>query len=253
MKVIGWALLALTLFVATLAISFPAALAWKWFAPADAAFELTDVRGSIWHGGAAQVRWRGRDGGALSWNVRPLALLTGRVDARLRLDGPVGVTARLLGGLHATELRDVRAEVPSSWLAAALSNSALAASGRIRIDVSRLALEAGRVVALAGEIQWQEAAVRGAVMLPLGQLRAPFVLADGPGVHGTLHNEGGAVAVEGSFSADPSRYRIAVTLAARDPRSAALLPVLGQPLPDGRRQLVLEQHAQPGGRCLYCW
>lgn len=253
MKVIGWALLALTLFVATLAARFPAALAWKWFGPADAAFELTDVRGSVWHGGAAHVRWRGGDGGALRWDVRPLALLTGRVDARLRLDGPVEVTARLVGGLHTTELRDVRAEVSSPWLAGALSRGVLAASGQIRIDIPRLAVEAGRIVALSGEIQWQEAAVRGATMLPLGRLRAPFLLAGGPGVRGTLHNEGGAVAVEGSFSADPSRYRIQVTLAARDPRSEAFLQVLGQPLPDGRRQLVLEQHAQPGGRCLYCW
>jgi general secretion pathway protein N len=252
-KALGWTLLALALFLATLAISFPAALAWKWFAPADAAFELTDVRGSIWHGGAAQVHWRGRDGGALSWRVRPLALLTGRVDARLRLDGPVAVTARVVGGLHATELRDVRAEAPSSRLADALSNAPLAASGRIRLDVPRLALEAGRIVALSGEIQWQEAAVRGAALLPLGRLRAPFVLADGPGVRGSLHNEGGAVAIEGSFSADPWRYRVQVTLAARDPRRAALLQVLGQPLPDGRRRLVLERHAPPGGRCLYCW
>lgn len=253
MKALGWALAALALFVATLAAGFPAALAWKWIAPAGAVFELSDVRGSLWHGGAAHVYWRGRDAGALSWRVRPLALLTGRLDARLRLDGPVGVTARLVGGPRATELRDVHAEAPSSWLAGALSNGPLAASGRIRVNVPRLAVEAGRIVALSGEIQWQEAAVRGPALLPLGQLRAPFVLADGPGVRGTIHNEGGAVAVEGSFNADPSRYRIQVTLAARDPASAALLQVLGQPLPDGRRRLVLEQHAPPGGRCLYCW
>jgi hypothetical protein len=248
-KALGWTLLALALFVATLAVSFPAALAWRWFGPADAAFELTDVRGSIWHGGAAQVRWRGRDGGALSWRVRPLGLLTGRLDAQLRLDGPVAVSARLLGGLHTTELRDVYAEVPSPWLAGALLKGALTARGPLRIEMSRLALDAGQVVALSGEIQWQDVAVRGATMLPLGRLRAPFVLADGPGVRGSLHNEGGAVALEGSFSADPSYYRIAVTLAARDPRGGALLQALGQPLPDGRRQLVIEQHA----RCAYCW
>ncbi len=249
MKKIGWALLAVSLFVLAIVASFPASLAWKWWRPSQTPLELIDVRGTIWHGAAAQVRWRGRELGALNWNADPSALLTGRIDIALHLNGPATMSGRWIGGIGSMRLQDIRAELPAPWLMGSLMNGALSTSGQVHITIPELTIESNRITTLSGQLLWQDAAIRGLSVVPLGRLRAPFALADGQRVQGTIEDDGGPVSIQGTFVAGFSDYRIEMTMAARDRNAHALIDMLGQPLPDGRRRWVVEQHlAEPALR-----
>lgn len=256
MRIIGWALLAVSLFVLAVAASFPASLAWKWWRPGEVPLELVDVRGTVWHGAAAQVRWRDREFGALTWNVDPSALLTGRIDVALRLNGPAVMSGRWIRGLGSTQLKNIDLELPASWLTGQLMNGALSTSGQIHIAIPEIAIESKRITTLSGQLLWQDAAIRGLAVVPLGRLRAPFALADGQRVQGTIQDDGGPVSIQGTFVAGLSHYpdyRIDMTLAARDPNVRPVIDLLGQPLPDGRRRLVVDQRpAEPAVPCPAC-
>ena len=246
MKALGWFLLALALFVATLVASFPASLAWQWWRPMDVPLALVDVRGSIWHGGAAQVHWRDRDLGSLTWTVRPSALLAGRLDAALRLSGPAVLTGRLSQGIDTSEFTDVRLDVPPQWLTDALMSQGLSAGGRVSVTLAQAVVKSGRISALSGALHWDDAVVNVGTAVSLGRLSAPFSLAGAQRVQGTIQDGGGPLSIRGTFEADPSHYRIRLTLGARAPGVRPLLDALGEPLPDGQRLLVIEQHIEPG-------
>lgn len=252
MKKIGWALLAVALFLSVVAAGFPASLAWKWWRPSETPLELVDVRGTVWHGAAAQVRWRGRELGALNWNADSSALLTGRIDIALRLSGPAMLSGHWIGGIGSMRLRDIRAELPAQWLAGALMNGALSASGQVHIAIPELAIQSRKITALSGQLLWQDAAIRGLVVVPLGRLRAPFALADEQRVQGTIEDDGGPVSIRGTFAAGLSDYRIEMTLAARDRNARALIDRLGEPLPDGRRRWIVEQRLSKVRYCDSC-
>nr|NIR58904.1 type II secretion system protein N [Gammaproteobacteria bacterium] len=81
-----WALVAgLLTYLVALAAQTPATWAWHRLSGASAEWGLAGVHGTAWSGGAAELRYRGRALGALRWDARPLALLLGRAEARLRL------------------------------------------------------------------------------------------------------------------------------------------------------------------------
>lgn len=246
MKAVGWALLALALFSATIVAGFPASLAWRWWQPANAPLALADVRGSVWHGGAAEVRWRDRNLGSLSWTVRPSALLAGRLDAALQLSGEAVLSGRLSQGIATTEFADVRLDVPPRWLAEALAGQRFSAGGRVSVTLARAVVKSGRLTALSGALHWDDAVLNVGTAVPLGRLSAPFSLTDAQRVQGTVQDGGGPLSLRGTFEADPSRYRIRLTLAARDPGIRPVLDLLGEPLPDGQRLLLIEQRIEPG-------
>ena len=64
-------------FLVVLVVSFPARVAYRWFAPPD--LQLSGISGSVWKGFAAE----GLAGGAylqsISWQLKPSALLTGEL------------------------------------------------------------------------------------------------------------------------------------------------------------------------------
>jgi hypothetical protein len=117
----------------------------------------------------------------------------------------------------------------------------------MHVTVARAVLDGNRVTALAGNLAWQDAALRGMATAALGNLRAPFALAEDHRVHGSIRDDGGPVAVSGEFAADTSRYRIRLLLAARNAGVGQLLQAVGQPLADGRRLLVVEQELRGNG------
>lgn len=232
-----WCAAACALFAGTVLATLPASSLLAWGRPEGAALVLEDVRGAWWHGRVAQVRWRGRELGALTWTLRPVALLRGRIAFDLRLAGAGAATAQLLRGPRQTELRDLRATLPAYWFRNWVGT--LQPQGQVRVAIPRAVFADGRATALAGELAWQEAALRGATPLALGELRASFALADDRRVHGRVRDQGGPLSVSGSFVVDGPRHRVRLVLGARNAAAATLLQMLGEPLPDGRRVLVL--------------
>jgi general secretion pathway protein N len=246
-KRLPWVVVALALFLGTMLVELPASLALRLWQPDGIALQLDDVRGSLWRGRATRLRWHGRELGALSWTLRPGALLRGRVAVDLRLAGEATAQARLVRGWRRTEIHDLDGMFPAHWLRAPFAGGAWQLQGRMHVTVARAVLDGNRVTALAGNLAWQDAALRGMATAALGNLRAPFALAEDHRVHGSIRDDGGPVAVSGEFAADASRYRIRLLLAARNAGVGQLLQAVGQPLADGRRLLVVEQELRGNG------
>ena len=248
MKRLAWAFAAAMLFVGTVLIELPAslvvALAW----PDRIPVVLEDVRGSVWRGQAMQVRWHERALGSLAWTARPSALLLGRLDLRLRLSGEASANARVVRGLQRTEISNLDATFPAHWLQGQPAGNALRAQGLVKAAIPSMVIGSDRITALAGELVWRDAALRGATSAALGTLHAHFSLANDQCVHGTVADEGGPLSVAGGYTTDLSAYRVRLLLAARDPRTARAIQWLGQPGLDGQRSLFLSQGALPG-RC----
>lgn len=248
MKRLAWILAAAMLFVGTVLIELPAslvvALAW----PHGIPVVLEDVRGSVWRGQATQVRWHERTLGSLAWTARPSALLLGRLDLQLRLSGETKANARVVRGLRWTEIRNLDATFPAHWLQGQPAGNALRAEGRVQATLPSATIKGGRITALAGELVWRDASLRGATSAALGTLHARFSLANDQCVHGTVADQGGPLSVSGGYTTDLSAYRIRLLLAARDPRTARAIQWLGQPGMDGQRSLLLDQGTL-SGRC----
>lgn len=238
-------LAALLVFCTALLVQMPASLVARLLRPDTAAWALEDVRGSVWQGSVTRTYWRGRELGALAWRVRPAALLLGRIDADVNVRGELEAAARVRRGLLRTEVRNLRVELPTSWLGEEGVGLSLRPQGRLRVTVPLLAFEGDRPVALRGDAVWRDAAVAGATAATFGELRASFALTADRRVRGTVRDGGGALSVAGGFVVDGSRYRVDLLLAARDPRVAPALRWIGRPQADGRYRLALEG-AVPG-------
>ena len=247
MKRLAWVFVAAMLFVGTVLIELPAsllvALAW----PDGIPVVLEDVRGSMWRGQATQVRWHERTLGSLEWTARPIALLLGRLDLRLHLSGEASANARVMRGLRRTEIRNLHATFPAHWLQGQAAGNALRAQGLVKATIPSMVIGSDRITALAGELIWRDAALRGATSAALGTLHARFSLANDQCVHGTITDQGGPLSVTGGYTTDLSAYRVRLLLAARDPQTARAIQWLGQPGTDGQRSLLLGQGALPGG------
>jgi hypothetical protein len=247
-KRLAWIAAAAVLFIGTVLVELPASLLLALVWPDDVPVVLEDVRGSLWHGRAMQVRWRGRTLGSLTWTTQPGALLLATLDTELRLSGEANAQARVLRGFRRTRIQDLDATFPADWLQERLADAAMQAQGRIRLSVPSATIDQHRVTALLGEMTWQDAALRGSTRATLGTLRARFALADDQCVHGTIRDGGGPLSANGGFVTDFSSYQADLRLAARDPRIAPAILWLGQADASGGRALHFQRGA-PSGKC----
>jgi hypothetical protein len=247
-KRLAWIAAAAVLFIGTVLVELPASLLLALVWPDDVPVVLEDVRGSLWHGRAMQVRWRDRTLGSLAWTTRPGPLLLGTLDTELRLSGEANAQAHVLRGFRRTRIQDLDATFPADWLQERLADAAMQAQGRIRLSVPSATIDQHRVTALLGEMTWQDAALRGSTRATLGALRARFALADDQCVHGTIRDGGGPLSATGGFVTDFVSYQADLRLAARDPRIAPAIRWLGHADVGGGRALHF-QRGPPSGKC----
>jgi general secretion pathway protein N len=194
----------------------PAGFAYRFAADALRPLQLHDLDGTVWNGHAGQVEVLGRDLGALDWKLQPSALLRGEIAARFVLAGSaVSASGSLRRGAAQTEFRDT--------------------------VVSRARLDGLRLASAAGTAYWRNAEVAGAAQARLGDLQATFAATAGGGIAGAVHDLGGPLQASGTFSVDPDRYAAHARLAARggNAQVAEALHYVGQPLPDGSRELEI--------------
>ena len=195
----------------------PADLAYRWFGGRLAPLALRDLSGTVWQGRAASVELFTTNLGALEWRLRPAALVRGEAIAHLTLTGD-GITATGVVDRSAdaqVSFRDVVVRMPARIAAPVLAIPALDLLGTIEIDVARARLS---------------------------DLQLTFASAAGGAISGTVHDLGGPLQADGTFTASLGRYDAQVRLAARgdDPHVAEALQYVGQAQADGSRQLLIE-------------
>jgi hypothetical protein len=195
-------------------VSFPASVAYRWFAPA--AVQLAGIDGTVWRGSAAYGSYGDGDLGFsdLRWQLHPTALLTGRLSlsTEWRLtDG--SAVANVTASKNRIELTDVRAETSLQNLRALLPLGET--EGLVRVRLQSLEIVDGWPASANGELTvsglsvfpFMPSANQG--LIPLGDFEARFAPQETPGILGVVNDRGGPLELSGRISLTPDRmYRI---------------------------------------------
>lgn len=238
-----WIAAALLLAAIALVAWFPARWAVRLAGDRLQPLALRGVSGSVWNGHARQLSWAGRPLGALDWTLAR-ALLLGRVDGSVRLDGPDWRVSGRFRRLDAErwQLADVHAHAQLAALP--LSLHGLSPAGALDAALPRVRLRAGWPEVLQGRIEWHDASLGDASgrTVALGNLYARLSDDAGTRLLGELGDDGsGPVRLRGEAELSPLGWRVDARLTPSDP-GAGWRALLGRFGPmDANGRLVLER------------
>lgn len=238
-------LLGLLVLAVAIAATFPASLAYQWWAEQVPDVGLQGLSGSIWDGSAQRASVRGQPLGEMQWTLSPWALLGGRVSAHVRIDGPgvklkTDVVRQADGSVR---LSGLTGEAEAGWLGPALAIPALEPTGTLLLDAPAVEFDRAQLPRqVDAKIIWQNAGVRGQAVARLGTLT--FVASGSDGhVRLDVSDAGdGDLQVQGSATLDGDRYRSETVLVSRVSQGPIVqaLEWIGQPRAEGGRLLVVE-------------
>lgn len=231
--------------IATLVIglisTFPARVAYQWFAPGE--LKLGGISGSIWRGVAAQ----GSAGGVyltnIKWRFRPLGLLTGKLQFATSGNPASGFFDAdiALGAGGSFTLSDVAAAVPLSALADAFPLSGI--EGDVSLQFEELVIKGGVPVEATGTINIANLVSRYLAPTPLGDFRAEFQTAD-DGIVGSVEAVSGVLELAGTIRLTQDRnFKFVGQVAAKPNAPLSItqqLQFLGTPNSRGQREFRLE-------------
>ena len=231
--------------IATLVIglisTFPARVAYQWFAPGE--LKLGGISGSIWRGAAAQ----GSAGGVyltnIKWRFRPLGLLTGKLQFATSSNPASGFFDAdiALGAGCSFTLSDVAAAVPLSALADAFPLSGI--EGDVSLQFEELVIKGGVPVEATGTINIANLVSRYLAPTPLGDFRAEFQTAD-DGILGSVEAVSGVLELAGTIRLTQDRnFKFVGQVAAKPNAPLSItqqLQFLGTPNSRGQREFRLE-------------
>ena len=228
-------------FVTGLIISFPARVAYQWFAPAE--LRLSGISGSIWRGTAAE----GSAGGAyltdINWSFRPLGLLTGKLEFASSSNLASGfIEGNIAVGLSGSlTLSDVRGALTLDTLADMLPLSGI--EGDISLQFEELVIENGLPVEVTGTLKIANLVSRFLSPTPLGDYQAEFET-EAEGISGSVNAISGVLDLIGTIRLSRDRnYEFTGKVAARSNAPINIsqqLQLLGSPDAQGRRDFRIE-------------
>lgn len=240
------AVLAVLLSIAVaVALTFPAAIAWRWVGERAPDLRLQGVEGTVWEGSATRIAVRGQLIGRLNWQISPWSLLSGGPRLRVQIDGPGLKLAGELSrhGVDQIAIEHLYVETEAGWLAPALAIPELEPTGMLVSQDARLVLARGGIPqALDARIEWRQAGVRGQVVAHLGTLVIDAQGKDGR-IEAQIRDAGdGEVEIQGNASIELNHYRSEVVLLPRINEGPVVeaLQWVGQPREQGGRLLIVE-------------
>lgn len=231
----------LLVFVLMLIVTFPARVAYRWFAPADVT--LSGLSGSIWRGTAAEGVFGGAYLRDIRWRIKPASLLGGRlayktaarpVSGSMNADVAIGLTGKLL-------LTDLAGSIPLDLVHDAFQQAGI--SGELSLKFSELILENGVPVVAIGTVTIANLVLRDLSADILGDYRTEFQTSIGH-VAGTVKEISGILAIDGTITINPDRsYSLIGDVAAHPgapPSIGQQLRLLGSADDQGMRQFRFE-------------
>ncbi len=224
-----------------LIISFPARIAYTWFATPDVS--MSGITGSVWRGQASEGAVAGIYVTDLRWRFRPLALFQGEAAFAISaqpvsgfIDADIGIG---LGG--SVRLSDVSAAMPIRSLERLVAVSGI--DGDIRLQLERVVLNDGVPVDASGVVDVANLVIRPLSASTLGDYRATLEM-QGQTIRGIVRDTSGVMDVSGDIEFSPDRsYSFIGLIAARPEAPAAVsdqLQYLGSADAEGRRSFRLE-------------
>lgn len=146
MKIIRILLLLLFAYVAFVVFTFPATFATTRLNEAKPEVQINDVGGSIWSGGAGDIRYQGIPIGALDWNAQPLGVFQGEWKNHLTLNGIVDGEGELAVSINGNvNLYNARLNTTISELSENLTRYIPGQMGQVQgeltADIDKMAVE----------------------------------------------------------------------------------------------------------------
>lgn len=204
---------------------------------------LNGVDGTAWSGTALEASVDGVAGRNLSWSVRPLGFLFGRLEVKTRLQVAGGAVAGVVSkGRGGVMLRDLVANLPASFLAGQLGGFGVELEGSLAARLERLLVQEKRLAEVVGTIVWSGAKVTAPQEVRLGDLKTDWTTQNGE-VRGVLTDGGGPLHAQGTMAlAADGAYEFKGAFRARDRAQPALeqaLQMFGRPERDGAVKVAL--------------
>jgi general secretion pathway protein N len=184
-------------FFAVLLATFPARVAYNWFAPAE--LQLSGIAGSVWNGSAAEGRAAGAYIRNINWQFRPSALLSGKLGFRTRsnpasgtLNADVGISPG--GDLFLSRLSG---NLPLDLLHPAMQQNGI--RGDIALAFDTVVIRNGIPVVAEGSVTVSDFYVPDMSSARLGDFRADFQTND-DAVVGSIEDVSAVLDVAGTIS-----------------------------------------------------
>jgi hypothetical protein len=241
----GWLALAGVLYLFFLVWMIPAGMCWAWWAgrPGSGAERVTmvDLHGPWSSGSCGLVKIGPLRFERLTWTIRPLALLRGRLEFTLATGLPDAgkATAILSLGRQDLELRDLQLQGSAAPFGRELLPG-IVLTGALEGKNLRLRLAKGLPVAAEGELLWRGAGLELTGPVSLGDLALQLQSGEA-GINAMLKDRSGPLRLELQTRLKPDgSYEVTgevVPRGALQPELGNLLALLGPPAPDGRVRL----------------
>jgi general secretion pathway protein N len=200
-------------FISILLVTFPARVAYQWFAPPDV--QLSGISGSIWSGRALQGMTAGAYLQDIEWRLRPAELLTGKLGfaASARPASGTFKTNISVGLGNTLTLSDLSGNLPLDMVHPAFQKGGI--SGDLALQFSSLILRNGLPVAADGSVTVTNLYSPQLSAAQLGDYRADFQTSD-DGVTGSVEDLAGVLDVNGMITLSSDRtYTLIGEVAAR--------------------------------------
>jgi general secretion pathway protein N len=243
----AWIALGVGAYAAFAMSLFPAATAYRLFAPEE--MRLAGIDGTLWSGRAPLGSAGALPLHDISWNLNALPLLAGRLSGRLQ--------ARLSEGFVDTSVSATSSRVVFSELRASTSLAALrpllqlqGTEGLVSLSMSRLQLDDVWPTHAAGQVRLAQLAVvplmssGGGELISIGGYDVNFADTEENGIAARIVDSGGPLEVSGTLLLDSDRnYALEGLVAPRAGAPSELIQGLqlmtGEPNADGKRTFSL--------------
>jgi len=228
-------------FIIGLIITFPARVAYQWFAPGE--LKLSGINGSIWRGNAAEGTAGGVYLADINWSFRPLGLLSGKLE--------YASTSKLASGFFDANVAiDIGGSLTLSNVTGALTLDTLAEvlplagiEGDISVQFEELIVENGLPVEATGTLNIANLVSRYLSPIRLGDYKAEFQTQD-DGILGSVESIRGVLELAGTIKLSRDRtYKFTGKVAATSAAPiniAQQLQLLGSPDAQGMRDFRIE-------------
>lgn len=228
-------------FIIGLIITFPARVAYQWFAPGE--LKLSGINGSIWRGNAAQGTAGGVYLADINWSFRPLGLLSGKLE--------YASTSKLASGFFDANIAiGIGGSLTLSDVAGALALDTLAGvlpltgiEGDISVQFEELIVENGVPVEATGTLNIANLVSRYLSPIRLGDYKAVFHTQE-DGILGSVESIRGVLELAGTIKLSRDRtYKFTGKVAATSAAPiniAQQLQLLGSPDAQGMRDFRIE-------------
>ena len=235
-----WRFLALGagVYLLILLTTFPASRAVSHLEQQVPGLSLQSVTGTVLSGRAGAAVLDSRVIGALGWSFRPAALLLGRLEFHVTINGPLFQgSGALATGIGADfSVHDLVGELQPDALVNEYLPVPVVTAGVVTLALESMQVRDGFPEQLAGTVSWTEAAIIEPATLSLGKLEI-VMASTGDTIAAEISNDGGDVDVSGDVSIlAAGQYRVQLRLKpgpGADPGLAGLLESFGKPQAGG--------------------